>query len=146
MGLDMFLSGKIYLSPRDKNNKKIKELFKEINEIGNSDYVIVELGVGYWRKANAIHNWFVKNIQNGNDDCKEYWVKREKLKELKELCNKVLKDKNKAPELLPTISGFFFGNLEYDGYYFHYLEDTVKIIDKILKLSDNWNIYYNSSW
>ena len=146
MGLDMFLSGKIYLSPRDKNNKKIKELFKEINEIGNSDYVIVELGVGYWRKANAIHNWFVKNIQNGNDDCKEYWVTREKLKELKELCNKVLKDKNKAPELLPTISGFFFGNLEYDGYYFHYLEDTVKIIDKILKLSDNWNIYYNSSW
>ena len=137
MGLDMFLSGKIYLSPRDKNNGKIKELFKEINEIGNSDYVIVELGVGYWRKANAIHNWFVKNIQNGNDDCKEYWVTREKLKELKELCNKVLKDKNKAPELLPTISGFFFGNLEYDGYYFHYLEDTVKIIDKI---------HYNSSW
>ena len=25
--------------------------------------------VGYWRKANAIHGWFVRNVQNGKDDC-----------------------------------------------------------------------------
>lgn len=25
--------------------------------------------VGYWRKANAIHMWFVDNVQNGEDDC-----------------------------------------------------------------------------
>ena len=25
--------------------------------------------VGYWRKQNAIHNWFVENVQDGIDDC-----------------------------------------------------------------------------
>ena len=25
--------------------------------------------VGYWRKANAIHNWFVDHVQDGEDDC-----------------------------------------------------------------------------
>lgn len=25
--------------------------------------------VGYWRKANAIHDWFVENVQDGIDDC-----------------------------------------------------------------------------
>jgi hypothetical protein len=24
--------------------------------------------VGYWRKANAIHRWFVEHVQDGNDD------------------------------------------------------------------------------
>ena len=26
----------------------------------------------YWRKANAIHDWFVDNIQGGEDDCNAY--------------------------------------------------------------------------
>ena len=37
---------------------------------------------GYWRKANAIHQWFVHNAQNDNDDCKKYPVKRKKLESL----------------------------------------------------------------
>ena len=28
----------------------------------------------YWRKANAIHGWFVKNAQQGIDDCRTYSV------------------------------------------------------------------------
>ena len=47
--------------------------------------------VGYWRKANAIHQWFVDNIQDGVDDSKSYYADVEKLKELLELVNKVLK-------------------------------------------------------
>ena len=46
--------------------------------------------VGYWRKANAIHKWFVDNIQNGNDDCKEYYVTTENLQNLLDTVNKVL--------------------------------------------------------
>jgi hypothetical protein len=38
--------------------------------------------VMYWRKANQIHKWFVDNVQDGVDDCKEYWVSEEKLQEL----------------------------------------------------------------
>ena len=38
--------------------------------------------VCYWRKSNAIHNWFVNNIQDGKDDCGLYPVSKEKIKEL----------------------------------------------------------------
>jgi hypothetical protein len=27
--------------------------------------------VACWRKANAIHQWFVGNVQRGKDDCQE---------------------------------------------------------------------------
>ena len=35
--------------------------------------------VGYWRKANQIHKWFVDNVQDGVDDCGEYKVTKEQL-------------------------------------------------------------------
>ena len=38
--------------------------------------------MGYWRKANAVHNWFVDNVQDGNDGCKHYWVSKEDLQKL----------------------------------------------------------------
>lgn len=47
--------------------------------------------VGYWRKANEIHNWFVENVQDGEDDCSYHSeVTREVLEELLNICNKVL--------------------------------------------------------
>lgn len=51
-------------------------------------YIIEE--AAYWRKSNQIHQWFVQNVQDGNDDCKDYYVSREQLKELVELCKTVL--------------------------------------------------------
>lgn len=42
--------------------------------------------VGYWRKANHIHNWFVENVQGGEDDCGYYEVTAEQLTELRDLC------------------------------------------------------------
>lgn len=46
---------------------------------------------GYWRKANHIHNWFVENVQDGEDDCRyHHEVTEEKLKELLDVCNTVL--------------------------------------------------------
>ena len=46
--------------------------------------------VGYWRKANQIHNWFVNNVQDGEDDCDIYEVTKDQLKELVVVCNEVL--------------------------------------------------------
>lgn len=46
-------------------------------------------GVAYWRKANAIHNWFVENVQNGVDDCGVYEVTKEDLEELLYACKTV---------------------------------------------------------
>ena len=50
--------------------------------------------VGYWRKANAIHKWFVDNVQDGEDDCEYHEVNKEQLKELLDIC-KLIKDKCK---------------------------------------------------
>lgn len=49
--------------------------------------------VGYWRKANAVHKWFVDNIQGGNDDCGYYEVSSGQLKELLNIC-KLIKQKS----------------------------------------------------
>lgn len=46
--------------------------------------------VGYWRKANQIHNWFVNNVQAGQDDCGTYEVTKDQLEELVAVCNEVL--------------------------------------------------------
>jgi hypothetical protein len=46
--------------------------------------------VAYWRKANAIHKWFVDNVQGGKDDCGEYYVERKQLQELTDLCKTVI--------------------------------------------------------
>ena len=51
---------------------------------------IVE-NVGYWRKANAIHKWFVDNVQDGIDDCDYHnEVTKEILEDLLDTCEKVI--------------------------------------------------------
>lgn len=104
--------------------------------------------VGYWRKANAIHRWFVENIQDGVDDCGKYEVEKEKLEELLAYCKEVLEDHSKAEELLPSQCGFFFGSTEYDEWYFEDIKDTIKILEKVLEETDfdRQMITYQSSW
>lgn len=153
MGLDMYLNASIYLSDYNAAEKEKKEeilkLFPELKAYlaqGNNPIKRVVAEVGYWRKANAIHNWFVQNVQNGEDDCKSYFVGREDLGKLHELCQRVLTDNSLAGELLPPTSGFFFGSTEIDEYYFNDLRSTIEIIDRALTLSDGWWIEYQSSW
>lgn len=45
---------------------------------------------GRWRKANAIHRWFVENVQSGVDDCGDYYVSRERIEALRETCKRAL--------------------------------------------------------
>lgn len=117
----------------------------------------VETEVGYWRKANAIHKWFVDNVQNGEDDCKQYYVSEDDLDALELDCRKVLaakgteQEKDVAMKILPPCEGFFFGGTEIDEYYFTDLENTLKIIERarkdLLEKDDVYcSIYYHSSW
>jgi hypothetical protein len=46
--------------------------------------------VAYWRKANAIHRWFVENVQNGIDECQRSRVTRDQLRSLVASCKEVL--------------------------------------------------------
>lgn len=100
----------------------------------------------YWRKANAIHRWFVINVQDYKDDCEIYPVSKEKLEELLYTCKEVLNDYTKARELLPTQEGFFFGSTLYDDDYFDDIIFTMNNLIKILNRKDLENLYYCSSW
>jgi len=101
--------------------------------------------IGYWRKQNQIHQWFVENVQNGVDNCGEYCVSKVQLEDLLEICKKILNDNSLAEELLPTTSGFFFGGTEYDEWYFDGIKNTIEILEEAL--SDNsGDYYYSSSW
>ena len=53
--------------------------------------------IGYWRKANEIHKWFVDKVQNGVDDCGIYPVSKENLIELAGICLKILSEVKLVP-------------------------------------------------
>lgn len=87
--------------------------------------------VGYWRKANQIHNWFVDTVQNGIDDCDYHReVTEEDLKELLSICEKI-KD-IAIMESAPVVSGYSYK----DGKEVPMYEDGAQILnaDEIEKL------------
>lgn len=130
MGLDMYLYGvKASYNMHDYNIGSVKTLIE----------------VGYWRKANQIHKWFVDNIQGGEDNCAMYCLDKDDLKELQSICEEVLNNPEKAHELLPTEEGFFFGSQEYDEFYFYDIKETIEICKWCLERDFDW-FYYNSSW
>ena len=102
MGLDMYLE-KIHrdvvgymdvdIEELDKTSELYKKLHPYIKEQGKiCTWESLFEEVGYWRKANAVHNWFVNNIQNGKDDCRRYEVSKEKLESLLKICEEVLEN------------------------------------------------------
>jgi hypothetical protein len=154
MGLDMYLSAEKFVSGyehnKDEHFKKILDAMN-IDEADAGKSVVVSINVGYWRKANAIHNWFVQNVQNGEDNCARYYVPQEKLEELKADCEDSLRaylegDKVKAENIIAPTSGFFFGSTEIDQWYAKDLNQTIEIIDKCLTKFKDYGIYYQSSW
>lgn len=157
MGLDMYLNKKHYVKNWDHtpeeshHNISITRGGEAPSYINVSKIINVEEEAGYWRKANHIHKWFVDNVQDGEDDCREYWVSPRQLEELHTACKEVLEDTSKAKEVLPTAEGFFFGGTDYDEYYFHDIQRTVDIIKPILADMDQgghlpYDVYYQSSW
>ena len=157
MGLDMYLYKKTYIT----TGNWIKEEFREgitltkggkpHPKIKNEKIKFIVEEVGYWRKANHIHKWFVDNVQEGDDDCAEYEVSRDQLMSLLKTCNEVVDDYRdtggtKAHELLPTSTGFFFGDTSYDQHYFGTIFETIEIIEDLLEEDIDGNLYYESSW
>lgn len=157
MGLDMYLNRKTSLNTesyvKEDRRHEIK-LTMGGKEIDTSKVNMVIEEVGYWRKANHIHKWFVDNVQKGVDDCREYWVSENQLLKLLAVCKEVMSSKSDevSNTLLPTAHGFFFGNTEYDEYYYRDVEKTIDIIEALLDKGTegecrlNGDIYYESSW
>lgn len=139
MGLDMFLM-------RGSKNLNDESFWGKAVE------------VGYWRKANHIHAWFVDNCQDGIDECQTTEVDKKKLEELLSICRVIINPgggpvplvvkETLAHEKLPTREGFFFGGTEYDEYYYQDVKETMNILEKVLAETDfeNESIYYSASW
>lgn len=169
MGLDMYLEirkneycSKYY---KDEGSGLKLELPKDVSRFfPNPTNLTIsrttDYKVGYWRKANAIHSWFLENcaakdpFNNPIDDCRPIEIPLEKLEELLDTCKEVLEDHSLAKKLLPTEDGFFFGSTEYDEWYFRAIEETIEIIVPVIKfmkhmleIKDNtWTIIYEASW
>lgn len=147
MGLDMYLKAKRFVGEYSEPELSEKVNAMDIPGRGNMKVNGITCEAMYWRKANAIHKWFVDNLQEGIDECQETYVSRANLEDLINTCKAVLEDNSKAPTLLPTGAGFFFGPTEYDEWYFKDLQDTVDRLTAVLSTTDDyWDFYYQSSW
>lgn len=95
MGLDQYLSKKTYIKnwdhmqPNEKHTLTVKG--PRAKKIDPKKVAYIEEEVMYWRKANQIHKWFVDNCQDGEDDCRTAWVSHDQLKELVDICKRILK-------------------------------------------------------
>ena len=145
MGLDMYLSAKRYMWENERESVEVKGF-----DIP-APLKLKELGcrAAYWRKANQIHGWFVRNVQDGEDDCSPYDVSRDDLQALIDVCRKVLANRKLAAKLLPPAEGFFFGRYEYNDDYFFDVQETADKLTALLEAlpeGSGWHFEYQSSW
>lgn len=136
--------GRDYLPAQD-----VIDFYTKCSKTNDRGWIETYEGVAYWRKANAIHKWFVKNIQDGEDDCEPHReLTKADLEELIDTAHEVLCDPDKAEALLPTGSGFFFGSTQYDSWYFDDLKSTIEQLRKVVDETDfeTEALYYVSSW
>ena len=98
MGLDMYFEGtfskRAFYEDKYTDNKEtlidpdFETALESIGfenapvEFNNWNYYSINIPIAYWRKVNCIHNWFVENVQGGNDNCDRSYVSDEKIKEL----------------------------------------------------------------
>lgn len=96
MGLDMSLNKKTYvknwshMKPEERHEVDVKKSGVQVSHIKPERVSYVEEEIIRWRKANAIHAWFVENVQDGEDDCKDHWVSKSDLETLLGLCERVI--------------------------------------------------------
>ena len=141
MGLDMFLT------KENRITHKVDELI-------------------YWRKANAIHRFFLENGEIVQDGVSAI-ISKEVIEDLLDKCNEVLEkaivkegkinvgrqfkdgewieltrdgkyieNVDEIESILPTQDGFFFGSTDYDEFYLEDIKWTKEQLEKVLKEVD----------
>ena len=118
MGLDMYLYAEKYIQQVDYKKvggDMVRRPRSEFNEImlnagmthlPTTDFAgaSVTKCVGYWRKANAIHGWFVR-LDGREDTCQRINVTIEQLTQLRDDCLNALANRDQATEpITSTIS------------------------------------------
>lgn len=152
MGLDMYLTKRTYvkrwshIAPEHQFKVTVERGGQAYEPIRSDRITNIIEEVAYWRKANAIHRWFVANVQNGEDDCGEYSVSTDQLAELLAAAKQASEAADPAA-VLPTQGGFFFGNTDYGEDYKADLADTIRQLEPLLA-EDNTqsDLFYRASW
>lgn len=182
MGLDMYLYKKHYVqnwehqTPEERHNISIKKGDNVREDIKPERIAYITEQVGYWRKFNALHNWFIDECNEGEDKYREIYVSSDKLFELlntlKDVIKIIKKSKKKKvsvqtgwnsdgntyseidvydceeelEQIFPTRSGFFFGSTEYGDWYKSNVEKTIELLKNELVDVDKYDYYYQASW
>ena len=107
--------------------------------------------IGYFRKFNALHSYIVKTFADGIDNCQDIILYKEDVEQIKKVLDDVLnahQQVEKAKEILPTQSGFFFGGTDYDEFYFEDVKDAADLMQSFLDNFDfeNYHLVYQASW
>lgn len=111
MGLDMYLTKKVYAGLNyEHNRKKGKKTEVIINGEKYDENKLESLvfSEAYWRKANQFHKYFVDNVQNGDDDCEEHVI------EDKEVIENLLRICKDIREKCPLVDGMVKNGSHYE--------------------------------
>lgn len=100
----------------------------------------------YFRKVNFLRNYMINIGMDEDANCDSFKLSRDDLEDIVGKCKDVLENKNLAEELLPTLSGFFFGDTKYDECYFTNVEDVKCKIEQVLLKHPRMNVFYYSDW
>ena len=125
-------------------NKESYEKWKALGE--HSPKIELRQEVGYWRKFNALHAWFVETFQGGVDECQSSLVDPEVLRGLFDQL--LIINKKNAKAIMPTQGGFFFGGTDYDQYYWQDIEALKKFLLHLFDGNDfkETTLMYRASW
>lgn len=187
MGLDMYFYKKSYVknwehTPAEQRHNVSVSLNDNVRtDIKPERVSTITEEVAYWRKFNALHNWFVRNCADGIDECQNIDITLEDINNLLDVMREVkasldaspkktasvesgwangkkayadvevFADTSVAHKLFPTSSGFFFGGIEYDQWYYNSLVETIKTFENLINESKvegaySPEYYYRASW
>lgn len=150
MGLDMYLEAKRYVAPYDSQTEPMRRAigaaigYVPPKEKPGEDTSLLEVSgvtvrVGYWRKFDALHRWFVNNTQEGHDDCRPSFVSVDTLIELEEQLEQVSDDPASASEYFTADENETLDEGEVDY--------TLKVLHHAKRLqAQGWDITYRASW
>ena len=106
--------------------------------------------VGYFRTVNFLVQYF-SDLGFAVEHQTPFYITKDQVTELRNRCQIVLDNHDKAEELLPTMNGFFFGSTDYDEYYFGDVKQVLKYCEETLlpmfdELEDGGEGIYFTTW
>ena len=160
MGLDMYLEVRKFVPAKKYTyldgdySSEFEQQYVDVLEASGLKPLAAVDSVGlsvtetaiYWRKVNSIHNWFIQKCANGVDECQPVYVSREQLENLVETVDTAIKTKD--GDLLPPASGFFFGSIDRDEWYWNDLKYTRTELKNLLSKTktEDVSFIYQASW